>query len=173
MRAIGVRADRLVVAYDAATSQAAARLWWLLTDAGHPGCGCSTAGWRRGSRGPAHRVRTGSGGGPRGLRRPARAAPPGDRGGDRGGLADGSGPLLVDVRAPERFSGETEPIDPVAGHIPGAVNLPATGNHDRPGASGTARRSGERYAARAAATRALLRVVRHAAQSRWPLESPD
>ena len=35
MRRIGVRADSLVVAYDAATSQAAARLWWLLTDAGH------------------------------------------------------------------------------------------------------------------------------------------
>ena len=35
MRDIGVRHDSLVVAYDAATSQAAARLWWMLTDAGH------------------------------------------------------------------------------------------------------------------------------------------
>jgi thiosulfate/3-mercaptopyruvate sulfurtransferase len=35
MRDIGVRQDSLVVVYDAATSQAAARLWWLLTDAGH------------------------------------------------------------------------------------------------------------------------------------------
>lgn len=129
MRRIGVRGDRPVVAYDGATSLAAARLWWLLTDAGHSQVRVldgGLAGWLA----AGNPIESGA----------AVPVPPGAfvaRPGHRStvtaeaiaaGLGAGSGPRLVDVRAAERFSGASEPIDAVAGHIPGAVNLPATGN---------------------------------------------
>jgi thiosulfate/3-mercaptopyruvate sulfurtransferase len=55
--------------------------------------------------------------------------------------------VVVDVRAAERYSGETEPMDPVAGHIPGAVNLPSTANLDASGRFLTPEVLAERFAA--------------------------
>jgi thiosulfate/3-mercaptopyruvate sulfurtransferase len=144
MRAIGVRGGQPVVVYDAASSLGAARLWWLLTDAGHDAVlvlNGGLAAWRAAGlpteSGPSAASAPNPGGTP--------PDPPGEfvaRPGQRAQLtaddigADLAGDRrlrLVDVRAPKRFSGELEPIDPVAGHIPGAVNLPATGNLDANG----------------------------------------
>ena len=134
MRNIGVRRDALVVAYDAATSQAAARLWWLLTDAGHQNVRVLNGGltaWIGEGR-PTH---SGPGASPP---RGDFEAHPGHRAQLTAAqisaqLTRGDPPTLVDVRAPERYSGETEPIDQVAGHIPGAINVPATANLDAEG----------------------------------------
>jgi thiosulfate/3-mercaptopyruvate sulfurtransferase len=127
VRAAGVWRGSRVVAYDDGPGTAASRLWWLLRDYGHDdvlvldgGLSAWTAAGRPVSTEPVH-------------------AEPGDWDGDPGRLpvveADGIPALarngvLVDVRAAQRFRGEREPIDPVAGHIPGAVNAPLTENTD-------------------------------------------
>ena len=123
MRRAGVSASTPVVVYDQRTSLAAGRAWWMLRNAGHTHVEVLDGGfaaWQAAG----------------GAQRPGREdAAPGDfePGPDRLPRVDADqlpvllagGHRLADVRAPERFRGETEPIDPVAGHIPGAVNLPA------------------------------------------------
>jgi thiosulfate/3-mercaptopyruvate sulfurtransferase len=126
MRRVGVSAGTLVVGYDAATSLSAARLWWLLRDSGHDRVRVLNGGlaaWRS----AGLPVETG----------PGPSTKPGDFHARPGHLRRVSAdelaaaitgapaPVLVDVRAHERFTGDAEPIDPVAGHIPGAMNLPS------------------------------------------------
>jgi thiosulfate/3-mercaptopyruvate sulfurtransferase len=122
MRRAGVSMDRPVVVYDDWSGQAAGRCWWLLRHHGHPDVRVLDGGWAA-WRDNGGAVETGGG-------EPA----PGDFEPGPGRLevveADGvlDVPVLVDARAPERFRGETEPIDPVAGRIPGAVNVPTSTN---------------------------------------------
>lgn len=124
MRTAGVDDDVEVVVYDGATSLYAARLWWLLTDAGHPRVRVLDGGYA-GWVAAGHPVRSGPSAA---AARGGFVARPGQR--DRVGveqiLTDPDAYTLVDVRAAERYRGEVEPLDPVAGHIPGALNRPAT-----------------------------------------------
>lgn len=130
MRAAGISNRRACVVYDAATSTAAARAWWLLRYFGHDQVMVLDGGlaaWVDAGHPQEHDAPT---------------VEPGDFVALPGGMpildAEGAAKLamrgvLVDARAPERFRGEVEPIDRVAGHIPGARNLPTTQNVDPAG----------------------------------------
>jgi thiosulfate/3-mercaptopyruvate sulfurtransferase len=125
MRRVGVTAARPVVVYDDWAGRAAARAWWLLRFHGHPDVRVLDGGW------PAWLaaglpVATGE-------ERPE----PGDLTADPGHLpllapeevaAFPDRGTLLDARDPERFRGEREPVDPVAGHVPGARNVPTGAN---------------------------------------------
>jgi thiosulfate/3-mercaptopyruvate sulfurtransferase len=130
MRRAGVRRGSTVVVYDEGPATAAARLWWLLRDYGHDdvmvldgGLAAWIAAGRPVSTGPAEPSTGDWTGTPGHL--PVVEAQDVPAAASRG--------VLVDVRAAERFRGEREPLDPVAGHIPGAVNAPLTGNTDETG----------------------------------------
>jgi thiosulfate/3-mercaptopyruvate sulfurtransferase len=126
MRRAGVSDGRDVVVYDEADATAAARGWWMLRYFGHPRVRVLDGGYRAWVAAGQQLV-TGEGAAP----------PPGDFTARPGGTqlldADAAADLarhgtLLDARAGERYRGEAEPIDPVAGHIPGAVSAPTAGN---------------------------------------------
>lgn len=135
MHRMGVRPDTGVVAYDASGGAFAAHLWWMLRWMGHQHVAVLDGGWQAWLA-AGGRVEVGS-----------------SAGGDAGqtssdpALCGRAGPeavphmptvdvnavmailerpafTIIDARSPERYRGEVEPIDPVAGHIPGAVNRP-------------------------------------------------
>jgi thiosulfate/3-mercaptopyruvate sulfurtransferase len=129
-RRLGVSGSRTVVVYDGADSSAAARAWWTLRYFGHPDVRVLDGGLRAWT----------SQGLP--VSKGEEIAAPGDFVAHPGGMpvldaaqamelaADG---VLLDARAAERYRGEVEPIDPVAGHIPGAVSAPTGDNVDPSG----------------------------------------
>ena len=141
MRRAGVRDDRPVVVYDDWQGRAAARAWWLLRHHGHDDVRVLDGGWSAW----LHDGHDSEAGEP--------AVEPGDftlSTTTHMPVVEADGVLevdvLVDARAPERFSGETEPVDPVAGHIPGAVNVPTTDNLDEEGRFRSPARLREAYA---------------------------
>jgi thiosulfate/3-mercaptopyruvate sulfurtransferase len=122
----GISDGEAVVAYDASGSTAAARAWWVLRWAGLADVRLLDGGlaaWKRAGgvleRGevvPEPGNVTLPGGGLRTL------------GPDEAAALPGSGGVLLDARAAERYRGEVEPVDPRAGHVPGALSAPTTAN---------------------------------------------
>ncbi|MGN0065480.1 MAG: sulfurtransferase [Nocardioides sp.] len=129
MRAVGVSNDRPVVVYDDWQGRAAARAWWLLRHHGHPDVRVLDGGWTA-WRAAGLGAETGSARVPH----PGTFAVSSEPGMPFVEAADVLGvDVLLDARAPERYRGEVEPIDPVAGHIPGARNVPTDRNLDERG----------------------------------------
>lgn len=125
---LGIGTDTQVVAYDdQGGSLSAVRLWWMLRWIGHDAAAVLDGGWQKWLE-EDRPVNSG-----REQVQPSHLdLKPRDRlfvtvdEVDR--LRHDPNHLLLDVRAPERYRGEVEPIDPVAGHIPGALNAPYTDN---------------------------------------------
>lgn len=130
MRRAGVRGDRAVVVYDDGDCWPAARAWWCLGYFGHRDVRVLDGGFQAWA----------AAGLPVSTEVPQPS--PGDFEARPGGRklldADAAAELarsgvLIDARAAERYRGETEPMDPVAGHIPGAVNASTTENRGADG----------------------------------------
>ena len=127
----GVCSDTAVIAYDDSRLAFAARLWWLMHSLGYRPPRLLNGGYR---------AWLAAGGEPQqALPRTRPRAASAVRG--YSGVCDidglcavqAAGALLVDAREPRRYQGVEEPIDPVAGHIPGAVNRPWQGVTDDEG----------------------------------------
>lgn len=123
--AAGIGAGTQVIAYDAQDGTNASRLWWMLRWAGHDAVAVLDGGWPKWAR--EERPSTAE------MPHPiattfARNTEPAEHGGAVAvdwayvlSHLERQDMLLVDARSAERFRGEAEPIDPVAGRIPGAV----------------------------------------------------
>jgi thiosulfate/3-mercaptopyruvate sulfurtransferase len=117
----GLENNKQVVAYDDSNGAFAARLWWLLRWLGHDKVALLDGGWQAWIDGgfptesetPTLRARTFT---------PNLQPNIGIDSKSIEKIISQSDYLLIDSRSPERYSGKEEPIDPIAGHIPGAIN---------------------------------------------------
>ncbi len=129
---LGISTASQVVGYDASGGYYAARLWWMLRWLGHEAAAVLDGGWQAWTRAglpvtgapPAIRPAQFRRGKP--LEQPVTAA---EVAGDSGKPQS----RLLDARAPNRYRGENETLDPVAGHIPGAANRFFQSNLDTDG----------------------------------------
>ncbi len=128
LRGLGLRRGQMLVAYDGQGGMYAARLWWLARWLGHDSVAVLDGGL------PAWQAA----GLPVSVDTPATPAPGDFAAGEPLtstvdaatilGAIGSTALCVIDARAGERYRGETEPMDPVAGHIPGALNRPFAQN---------------------------------------------
>jgi thiosulfate/3-mercaptopyruvate sulfurtransferase len=128
---LGIDATKQVVAYDQGSGMVAARLWWMLRSLGHDAVAVLDGGYAKWTR-EGRPVTSEAPARSAGVFTPRRAAATVDAPALVANLATRS-LLLVDGRARERYRGDVEPLDPVAGHIPGALNRPYSDNLDADG----------------------------------------
>lgn len=120
----GVSSSTKVVAYDeAGGAMAASRLWWLLRWLDHYSVAVLDGGWQEWLN-SGQPVRSGSEYRSSAMFIPRRRSNWLIETDQLVKRLHDPGLILIDSRIPERFRGEIEPIDPVAGHIPGAINAP-------------------------------------------------
>lgn len=130
LRRWGIGTGSVIVAYDEADGSSAARAWWTLRWAGLDDVRVLDGGlaaWRAAGYPLTTVVPTPT---PGDVRVDPGRMPTLDAGGAARVAATG---ILLDARSGERYRGEVEPVDPVAGHIPGAVSAPVSGNVDSEG----------------------------------------
>lgn len=144
MRRHGLSADRPVVVYDGADSMAAARAWWLLRYFGHRDTRVLDGGLRAAVAAGIETTVDDPRPAPGTFTAHSGAMPLLDAAGAARIAATG---VLLDARSGERYRGEVEPIDPVAGHIPGARSAPAAETVDAAGCLLTPAALQERFGA--------------------------
>lgn len=120
---LGVTSDAEVVAYDDMSGAIASRLWWMLRSIGHETSRVLDGGFQAWVR-FGHPVETGWN-----TPKPTDYPMPKSFGGVVA-IDQVRSKQVVDARAPDRYTGASEPVDPKSGHIPGAVNLPYSDNLD-------------------------------------------
>ncbi|MGB7860527.1 MAG: sulfurtransferase [Acidimicrobiia bacterium] len=123
---LGIGSDDEVVVYDDMANTVSARLWWMLRSIGHNAVKVLDGGYQSwvASGGAVETAE---------IDRPPRTYPTPAR---FMGVVDHQdlwSHVIVDARAAARYRGDFEPVDPKAGHIPGAINMPTSGNLDESG----------------------------------------
>lgn len=142
----GIEADSQVVVYDDAGGAIAGRMWWLLRWAGHSAVALLNGGWPKWTR-EGRPVSTDT---PPESEAFFAASPQDDLWLTTEAVVDALSQnqvQLIDARAPERFSGQQEPLDAVGGHIPGSQNIPFQENLDENGCFKSPEVLRERFAA--------------------------